>query len=58
MPVLDSEGKMLSIGQIKNEIMNNIIPNSEEVNKHPVGIVSSDERGIWADVYAKLKGNY
>lgn len=55
LPVFDSDGKVLSIGQLKNEIMTNIIPKSDDCNRHPIAVVSSDERGIWADVYGKLR---
>lgn len=56
MPVFDSKGEMLSIGQLKNEMMKYVVPESENSDPHPVAVVSSDERGIWADVYARLKG--
>lgn len=56
MPVFDSEGKALSIKQLVDELKRNVVPASEENNPNPVGVVSSNERGIWADLYAQLKG--
>ncbi|VDN06651.1 unnamed protein product [Thelazia callipaeda] len=55
LPVFDATGKALSIKQLVHELKTQIVEKSEEYNLHPIGIVSSDERGVWADAYIKLK---
>ncbi|VDK89678.1 unnamed protein product, partial [Onchocerca ochengi] len=55
LPVFDGNGKALSIKQLINEMKMHIVPQSEEYNLNPIGVISSDQRDIWADIYAKLK---
>ncbi|TKR71794.1 hypothetical protein L596_019335 [Steinernema carpocapsae] len=57
VPVYDEGGEMLGLNQLKSLIENFVIPNSEARARHPIGIVSSDERDSWAKVYTKLQEN-
>uniref|UniRef100_A0A0M3K2Q8 Carn_acyltransf domain-containing protein n=1 Tax=Anisakis simplex TaxID=6269 RepID=A0A0M3K2Q8_ANISI len=55
IPAFDSNGNVLSLDQLKNEIKSCVIPSSEIVNEHPLGVVTAEHRDKWADLYSKLQ---
>ncbi|KAK0402836.1 hypothetical protein QR680_016565 [Steinernema hermaphroditum] len=57
VPVYDNGGEMLSLDQLKNLIENFVVPHSEAHCRHPIGIVSSEDRDVWAKVYENLQEN-
>uniref|UniRef100_A0A914XCN8 Choline/carnitine acyltransferase domain-containing protein n=1 Tax=Plectus sambesii TaxID=2011161 RepID=A0A914XCN8_9BILA len=57
VPVFDEKGAPLSCSQIVEQINKFVLPQSESVNPHQIGIVSSDNRDDWARVYQRLKRN-
>ncbi|KHJ94411.1 hypothetical protein OESDEN_05661 [Oesophagostomum dentatum] len=57
MPVLNSAGQPLSVSALKN-LLQEVIRKSPEKQAHPVGIVSSDKRDRWAEIYLQLEGKY
>ncbi|WKX97298.1 hypothetical protein Q1695_013169 [Nippostrongylus brasiliensis] len=56
MPVLNAAGQPLSLPAL-SALFHDVIKRSPERQPYPVGIVSSDNRDRWADVYEQLKGN-
>ncbi|XGW11011.1 hypothetical protein V3C99_012483 [Haemonchus contortus] len=56
MPVLNAAGQPLSLSALSG-FFSDVIRQSHERKQHAVGIVSSDNRDRWAEVYEQLKGN-
>uniref|UniRef100_A0A915AHW4 Choline/carnitine acyltransferase domain-containing protein n=1 Tax=Parascaris univalens TaxID=6257 RepID=A0A915AHW4_PARUN len=55
VPAFDSNGNLLSIGQLKNELKNRVIAESSDLSRCPVGVVTSEHRDKWASLYSRLK---
>ncbi|MFH4973318.1 hypothetical protein AB6A40_000027 [Gnathostoma spinigerum] len=55
LPVFDSFGTPLSVNQISQLITEQVIPNSDTINDHPIGVITSAPRDQWAKVYDRLK---
>lgn len=56
MPVLNSAAQPLSLSAL-SDLLNDIIKRSPERQPHSIGIISSDKRDRWAEVYEQLKAN-
>uniref|UniRef100_A0A915PQF8 Choline/carnitine acyltransferase domain-containing protein n=1 Tax=Setaria digitata TaxID=48799 RepID=A0A915PQF8_9BILA len=56
LSVFDANGKVLSIEQLINEMKMHVIPNSVQCNQNPIGIISTDERSVWADYIVGIDG--
>ncbi|VDM50055.1 unnamed protein product [Toxocara canis] len=55
VPAFDSNGRLLSVKQLENELKQYVMPTSGDICKCPVGVVTSEYRDKWADLYARLK---
>ncbi|KAK5977186.1 Carnitine O-acetyltransferase [Trichostrongylus colubriformis] len=56
MPVTNAAGQPLSLSALSS-LFSDIIKQSPEKQQHAIGIVSSDKRDRWAEIYEELKGN-
>lgn len=56
LSVFDSNGRIRSINQLKNELNTVIYPKSEEAVEFPVSMLTAADRDVWADAYKSLKG--
>ncbi|KAK6019333.1 Choline/Carnitine O-acyltransferase [Ostertagia ostertagi] len=56
MPVLNAAGQPLSLSALSG-LFNDVIKQSRERQPHAIGIVSSDKRDRWAEIYEQLEGN-
>lgn len=57
MPVLNAAGQPLSISALST-LFHDIIKKSPERQTHSVGVVSSDKRERWAELYTQLEGGF
>uniref|UniRef100_A0A0N5AN78 Carn_acyltransf domain-containing protein n=1 Tax=Syphacia muris TaxID=451379 RepID=A0A0N5AN78_9BILA len=55
LSVFDSNGRIRSINQLKNELNTVIYPKSEEAVEFPVSMLTAADRDVWADAYKSLK---
>lgn len=58
VPAFDSNGNLLSIEQLKNELKNRVVAESNDLSRYPVGVVTSEHRDKWASLYSRLKGSF
>ncbi|KAK6011258.1 hypothetical protein OSTOST_23668 [Ostertagia ostertagi] len=56
MPVLNAAGQPLPLSALSG-LFNDVIKQSRERQPHAIGIVSSDKRDRWAEIYEQLEGN-
>ncbi|PIO60495.1 Choline/Carnitine O-acyltransferase [Teladorsagia circumcincta] len=56
MPVLNAAGQPLSCSALSG-LFNDVIKQSRERQPYAIGIVSSDKRDRWAEIYEQLEGN-
>ncbi|KAK6021859.1 hypothetical protein OSTOST_12460 [Ostertagia ostertagi] len=55
MPVLNAAGQPLPLSALSG-LFNDVIKQSRERQPHAIGIVSSDKRDRWAEIYEQLEG--
>ncbi|KAK6737680.1 hypothetical protein RB195_020032 [Necator americanus] len=56
MPVLNAAGQPLPLSAL-SALFSDVVKKSPEKQSHSVGIVSSDKRDRWAELYKQLEGN-